>query len=379
MTMRRTDLKRLMSAWLALAVLVISAGQCRIALAAQPAPTIPQDARWTIFCRDFTGPGHMEQALAARDSLLASSKATDWYVVHGADHSTLYFGFYRAIDERVKDKDLARDAAKAASDRAAIRAIVDRSTGRKLFPLAIVMTLDEASPTAPPEWDLVNAKGHWSLQIAAFQDDPRRKSTAIEVVRALRAEGVEAYYYHGPSISSVCVGAFPESAIIDEEAQASDPNTPVLVMPAGLPAPNHPVTADGRPMSVKQPNLKILDPALRELFKKYPTHATNGQEGRKIKTREGKEVEVLDSSFLVVVPSNEARPAALSAPAPSIPAALLQQVGARPPATPADASAPSASRPPASRSASPGSTPSKPSGSSPSAPGSGRLRGLDDF
>src|SRR5438552_2078461 len=61
---------------------------------------IPEDAQWTVCCTQFIGPGHIEQSTAMRDRLVQQTKLRDWRVEHTADHSTIYYGFYRAIDDK---------------------------------------------------------------------------------------------------------------------------------------------------------------------------------------------------------------------------------------------------------------------------------------
>src|SRR5688500_4076694 len=36
-------------------------------------PSIPKDARWTVFCTSFTGPAHAAEARTARDRLMRST------------------------------------------------------------------------------------------------------------------------------------------------------------------------------------------------------------------------------------------------------------------------------------------------------------------
>ena len=92
----------------------------------------------------------------------------------------------------------------------------------------------------------------WSVQIAAYEGSTQRKKFAVDAVRDARAEGVPAYYYHGPSISSVCVGAWPRAAVRgDMEPAFNDPNerrsldqilsqqpSDLIVLPPGMPAVN---------------------------------------------------------------------------------------------------------------------------------------------
>src|SRR5207249_4124674 len=107
---------------------------------------------------------------------------------------------------------------------------VDTGAGRqmaKLFRGAGFIMLDTPDPTSRPEWDLADVdrdkdkhdptRAFWSLQIMAFRGSPKRKEAAAQAVEVLRKQGVEAYYYHGETISSVCVGAWPVNAIKQQD------------------------------------------------------------------------------------------------------------------------------------------------------------------
>src|SRR5437762_2453625 len=64
-----------------------------------PGPTIPKDAQWTILCATITGLDHAGQARTARTNLISSTKMPDWYTVSGEGQTTLYYGFYRSIND----------------------------------------------------------------------------------------------------------------------------------------------------------------------------------------------------------------------------------------------------------------------------------------
>jgi hypothetical protein len=166
-----------------------------------------------------------------------------------------------------------------------------------------------ADPDAPPEWDLRNAKGYWSLQIGAYRGSPDRKQAAVEAVREARAAGLEAYYYHGKSISSVLIGAWPREAVKSQDqasAKAGDPHKTVMVLPQELPPgtrTDNIVTADGQPVEVVVPRVEPVDPTMIQDMKDYPTNAVNGEViWHKVKTRDGGEISVPEPSFLVVIP-----------------------------------------------------------------------------
>jgi hypothetical protein len=85
----------------------------------------------------------------------------------------------------------------------------------------------------PPESDLCIAYDRvangrypiaYTLAIGVYHTTSERRDAAVEMARILREEGIEAYYYHLPSQSKVCVGAFPENAV--QFVASSDPEAP---------------------------------------------------------------------------------------------------------------------------------------------------------
>ncbi|MFI5379609.1 MAG: hypothetical protein ACHRHE_09955 [Tepidisphaerales bacterium] len=313
---------------LALAVPALAADKPEANRAPAGVPNIPEGARWTICCETFTDAGHMEQAKRFKEQLAQQTKMSDFYVVHSPDHSTLYYGYYREIDPKAD----AKEAARAAADRTTVANFIDAASGQRLFRMVMVVAMDQADPIAPPEWNLKNAKGFWSLQVAAFRDNPRRKEAAVEAARDLRKQGYEAFFFHGAAVSSVCIGAFPyTSVIVNDGPKNVSPDAPVLVAPPDMDLMQ---TPSDRPMVVRQRQINVTDPELLKLWKQFPTHATNYEEGRRIVKRDGTKVDKVERSFLVVIPNEEATAAATARPV--IPAALLRQAGAgSDPSTPA--------------------------------------------
>ena len=70
--------------------------------AVAPAPPIPAGAEWTIYCTTVPGAVHILQSTQLRDQLVKSTGMRDWYVVHNANDSTLYYGFYKSLDKNIK-------------------------------------------------------------------------------------------------------------------------------------------------------------------------------------------------------------------------------------------------------------------------------------
>jgi hypothetical protein len=207
---------------------------------------------------------------------------------------------------------------------------------------------------------LTRAQGVYSLQIAVFKDSPERRNFAVNAVREARAQGYEAYYYHGPTASSVCIGAWPENAVRERNdfnvKTMDNPGAVPLVTAGSLPTlaeGQQYMTPDGKPINVVAAKYEILDPKLLNLMKQFKTHSVNGETqhwvidphtGRKRLTPE-------QPSFLVKIPRN------IPMIAPSMAAAPDANVNPRP---------------------APQEQQTSPSSAKPSAPQGGKLRSIDD-
>lgn len=261
----------------------------------------PPDAQYTLFCEAYHGPGHVQKAMEAIRQLKILTKRDGWHALHGDDQSTVYYGYYSTYDDVLNNP---AETKRAQDDRRLIENLRDQ-LGNRRFPNAIFMAVDMPDPKAPPEWNLANAPANmfWSLQIAAYQGSPERKKYAVDGVSKLRALGIPAFYYHGDTISSVCVGEWPKSAVKQQDsrddAHAVDPSQPIMVFSDQLPPDMSPeVYRNGQRVKVEAPKLEIEDATLAEMIKKFPTHAINGE----VHARSGGGVTIPDPSFLVQVP-----------------------------------------------------------------------------
>lgn len=279
---------------------------------ALPLPNIPPDAQFTIFCFAVNGGNHVQDAIAMKDSLVRKTGRSDWYLIHGRDESNLYFGFYKAVQRG--DKNVA-EVNRAQNDLREVQELRDKYGNKPFEHSSAFVPLEAPDPTSPPEWNLFNIdksmnpkdprRGYWSLQIMAFRANPKRKEAAVEAVRDLRARGVEAYYYHGESISSVCIGHWPADALKAQnrttahpDAPMADPNTNLAVSTVDFGEEWHPKDIQGHKTVAAVAKQEIMDPSLQQMMQKFPHHAVNYEEGKQLAN--GKIV--YNSSFLVEIP-----------------------------------------------------------------------------
>jgi hypothetical protein len=243
-------------------------------------PQVPTEARWTIYCAKLSDPDHVNTSRQLKAKLIERTKLREWYIVHEQDCSRLYYGYYRSIDDPAD----AAESNRAKSDRKAVDGIVDGSGGRPFSACQFVL-LNSPDPQSPPQWNLVNAPANmvWTLIVGAYKDSPERKQAAVDAVREAREKfHEEAYYYHGETVSNVCIGAWPADAVAE---QRDDPNPEagkngagdVLVLPEGMKAPAG-ATYRGKPVRAVSQRLVPVSESLKAKLKQYPTCLVNGEE-----------------------------------------------------------------------------------------------------
>jgi hypothetical protein len=290
-----------------------------MAAAAPAGPTVapatlapPADARWTLLCYTVTGESHVEASRVLKDALKKRTHRDDWYVIHGVESTKLYFGYYRTIEARdAKDR---AEVTRAKADRTMVANFV-ADDGSQCFKNCVFVELVAPDPMSRPDWDLANIdremaprdprRRFWSLQVMAFKDNAKRKEAAVQAVEALRKNNIEAYFYHGETTSSVCIGAWARLAVKEQEDDGTKlvggPNTTLLVSSQPIPDEMRPksLDSDGKPIIAVTPRLEVVDKGLLAAIKAWPDHAVN-YEYKINHTPEGKAVR--DSSFLVVIP-----------------------------------------------------------------------------
>jgi hypothetical protein len=326
-------------------VALLLAGVVSLAAAQQPekgldkSPPPPEDAQWTILCRTFAGPDRVALAMRTRDALRKQSGEKTWYLLHGEQDTSLFYGYYRSVTTDVADNKARKDAERAASDRRRIAAMRDER-GNALFPEAIFVPVDAVGEDGPREWSITAAPrdAQWSLLIGVYQDIPQRKRAAVDAVRKLRSEKVEAWYFHGDIKSYVYVGSWDAAAVtrteIDTAKLSQSPDEQVMVTDRFL-DPSVPTvyrTHEGKTVRLAARTLTIHNQDVKDTQKKFPHFHTNGEVlGRKIKDPKTKQERVVyDESVLCAIPRREQtvlNSDTLSAPPP---VQILRPPGASP-------------------------------------------------
>lgn len=286
------------------------AHQSAAARAPRPAaPVPPDDAQWTIYCDQVDGPGHIENAGILKSRLIALSGMPDWYVVHDDKESMLYYGYYRALD-------IPGERARAEQDRLKIAGLTDR-VGNRVIRGGVLVPVNAPDPQAPADWNLLNApkNAYWTMEIATFSGNQKRKEAAVQAVRELRDKGEPAFYYHGPSSSSVCVGAWPRDAVLEQgtgvdktgktrdDAHSVDPSQSIFVFGGYDPAPKNVAgqvlePGTGKPMSVQGNKLEIQSDDMKKRIAEFPYHYVNYE----LHAAQSGNQQFPDPSVLVVIP-----------------------------------------------------------------------------
>jgi len=241
---------------------------------------------WAVRCDAVRGPDRVRLANHRAEALrrVRGLKPDLVQVVHQEEESIVYYGRYRRQSD--SQTGTVRYQPDPKPDLDLIRSLSLVSNGRNFWPF-MYATLEELPIGRPqhPEWDLNHARGYWTLHVAVFFDDgpiTNRRWLAEEYCRELREQGVEAYFHHGPALSSVCVGAFPQSAV--QTVKEIHPLSGIATF-----------------------KNKIVDPRLLELQRRFPESYWNGKRVYDLvyDPQRGEKVRLLRQSFVAKLPRAE--------------------------------------------------------------------------
>lgn len=167
--------------------------------------------QWTIGLGRFDGADHRERAERARKQLAARTGFSDLWVSDEGNSSMLYAGHYPSPQDKQARTDLAQWQRL-------------RASGKIRLPAAMLVPITQSPTTAesPSNLDLRSAasRGLYTLQIG-FYDDVTGKTdeyrqAAEQAAAALRKDGYQAFYYHGPNRSMITIGVFGPEALTDK-------------------------------------------------------------------------------------------------------------------------------------------------------------------
>ena len=152
---------------------------------------------WTIQLIQYTGTDRHRQALDLVRRLRSETELSNMWIEDLNDTATIYHGRYPTASD--------------ASIRVSLKKVQDiQLDGEKPFASSqLVPLIGEGRAIADP-FDLRQFIGYYSLQIGYYDSNYGKdfRDAAEQAVRALREDGHEAYYYHGPYRSIITVGIF---------------------------------------------------------------------------------------------------------------------------------------------------------------------------
>lgn len=286
---------------IAIAVLLVVTQWGQMTVAQTPLPS--GSGMFTLSVKSVRTVNHVAEAKRLKDRIAKISGLQGFYVVSGESESVIYYGSYQSIDAASGS-----EAQRAQSDRQTLSALHDE-TGARFFDQVYFMPVVQPDPAAPAEWDLKNAKGFYTLEIAVYKGDSRRKQAAVDSVAEARKQGIEAYFYHGEVMSSVCIGTWPQEAvsITGGGDTTARPNQGVIVLPFNSDKGGGEIIDEhGERMKVvAPPRVEILDPTLRSRMLEYKDYAVNGEVRmvqRKVTATGEVQVVPSQSSKLVQIP-----------------------------------------------------------------------------
>ena len=205
--------------------------------------------RYTVLLKQFHDNGHQDFAKTWKESLATGRGWEDLYIITSGNHSELYWGNYTSRSKAERQCEIAKAHRRADGVAPLLGAVVAIAPG---------------TVAGPPEWDISRCPGTYSLLVAVFQDQPDasppyvgRREYAVAYCRRLREEGREAYYYHGPTSSSVTIGSFGPEAIETKQQLQRRPG-------------------QRRPAHITRS--VIVDPRLKALKNEFPNRLWNGRE-----------------------------------------------------------------------------------------------------
>lgn len=236
---------------------------------------------WAIRCVTLRTPDRFKEANAYADALkkVPGLKPELVQVLTDEDGTAVFYGRFRREYGPAGATD--RFTPNQLTDLETIRSL--RFQGAEVWPFILAsMDVLPTYRSSHPEWNLADADGYWALHVAVFYNTETlrsRRSVAEQYCALLRQQGEHAYYHHGVTHSSVCIGTYPVEAVT--EVRHEDPLTGMVS------------TA-----------LRIVDPDMLAAQQRFPISLQNGHKVSEIiRDRSGEIKERIPTpSFPVVIP-----------------------------------------------------------------------------
>lgn len=200
---------------------VVYDGWANLRAMADPKPTLDSDkrpssdkpdhqpqSRWAILLGTFHGAARHERARMLIRSLQRQAAIPDLWMQDAADQVHVYRGRYAH-----------RHSAQAENDLRQTRLV--SLEGQRPFTSAQLIPVGTGSAPAPTDpLDLSRFSGMYTLQIGFYDDQYGNdyRQAAQRATAALRQQGHEVYFYHGPHRSMVTAGLFTDRDFIQRGA-----------------------------------------------------------------------------------------------------------------------------------------------------------------
>ena len=165
----------------------------------------PQPGGWAILLEAFEGRRSQRQAVELIDHLQNQANVPDLWVQSLGESVHVYRGRYDQPDDPRVENDLRQTRMLLLDD-------------QRLFAAASLVPVGVASGASENPLDLRRFAGMYSLQIAVYDDTYGSdfRKAAEKAAATLRADGDEAYFYHGPHRSMVTIGLFTRDDLVQQ-------------------------------------------------------------------------------------------------------------------------------------------------------------------
>ncbi len=173
----------------------------------------------TIALGRVGGANHSRQAAQWRDEIESETRWKGVFVVDQEGFSQMCWNKYPSIEAARGDLKKAKEYVRN-----------DGTHTWKPFASAAIQQLPGKS-VGPAEWDLTQQNDMYvfTVEVGIFYDVPDadppymgRKDIAVAYCKELREDGLEAYFFHGPSQSSVTIGLFTKTSMRETKAAGDD-------------------------------------------------------------------------------------------------------------------------------------------------------------